>query len=58
MPSPRSRNIDDKPKAKNWLENNKQKSQLFLEILNKLNTFYVGDFDILYVRNIDTMTPR
>ncbi len=45
MQSPRSSNVEDKPKAKNWLESNQKKSQLFLEVLNRLNMSYVGGYD-------------
>ncbi len=43
MARPRSNNLELKGKVKVWLENNQDKSELFLFVVNKLNDTFIGD---------------
>lgn len=44
MQSPRSKNINRKPKAQNWINKNYEKSALLLEVIHALEAGYGGDY--------------
>lgn len=43
MQSPRSRNLDQKPKAQNWINTNPKRSELLLKAIHTLEAGYGGD---------------
>lgn len=44
MPRPRSRNLDRKPNARDWVESDSERSALFLEVIRALEQGYGGEF--------------